>query len=459
MIPRPARSRAAARLSAWAAALALAAGPALGQSNDEIQTGIQLNFSTPGARSLALGGAFLGAADDATAAYTNPAGLTQLVEPEASFEARAWRFESRFADRGHVPETGLTGIGIDTIDGLEEGSLADETAGLSFLSYVHTAGRWAFAAYRHQLADFRASLEMHGPFVGGRNTRDRIFPARSELALEIANYGLSAAYRLRDDLSLGLGLSYFDFELASQTDRYLRAERTGDPLVDVLTGNFYGPADFRPENVTNTQTQDGDDSAFGLAAGWLWKIDGRWSVGGVFRQGPELDFRATFTDGPASGRPGQVDPTLGGDGIYHVPDVWGLGVAWRPSDSMLLTFDWDRVRYSELADRAVNLLRAAQSDPGRFVMDDADELHLGFEYQGLAAKLPWSVRLGAWHDPDHRLRYEGPAENLRARFRAGEDELHWAAGVGLVVARFQLDLAADVSEQVTTLSLSGVARF
>lgn len=457
MTPRHAPSRAACL--GWAAALALAASPALAQSNDEIQTGIQFNFSTPGARSLALGGAFLGAADDATAAYTNPAGLTQLVEPEASFEARAWRFESAFADRGHVPETALSGVGVDTIDGLEQGSLADETAGLSFLSYVHTTGRWAFAAYRHQLADFRASLEMHGPFVGPRTTRDRISPAKSALALEIANYGLSAAYRLNGGVSLGLGLSYFDFELASRTDRFFRAERTGDPLVDVLTGNFYGPADFRPENVTNVQTQAGDDRAVGLTAGLLWKIDGRWSVGGVFRQGPELDFRATFTDGPASDRPGEVDPTLGGEGTYHVPDVWGLGAAYRLTDSMLLTFDWDHVRYSELADGALNLLRAAQGDPGRFVMDDADELHLGFEYQGLTAKLPWSVRLGAWHDPDHKLRYEGPAENLRARFRAGEDELHWAAGVGLVVRRFQLDLAADVSERVKTLSLSGVARF
>jgi long-subunit fatty acid transport protein len=281
----------------------------------------------------------------------------------------------------------------------------------------------------------------------------------SELALEIVNYGLSAAYRLNDSVSLGLGLSYFDFELASETHRFLRANRTDDLQVDVLTGNFYGPADFRPENIANIQTQDGDDQAVAAEAGVLWKIDDRWSVGGVFRQGPEFDFRAVFIDGPASDRPGQVDPLLGGEGTYHVPDVWGLGTAFRATDSMLFTFDWDYVRYSELAEDVVNLLRAALVNPGRFVMDDVHELHLGFEYQGLSARLPWSVRLGAWHDPDHRLRYEGPAENLRVRFRAGEDELHWSAGVGLVVARFQLDLAADVSEWTTTLSVSGVARF
>ena len=37
---------------------------------------LQLSFSDPGARSAGLGGAFVALADDATAAFANPAGLT-----------------------------------------------------------------------------------------------------------------------------------------------------------------------------------------------------------------------------------------------------------------------------------------------------------------------------------------------------------------------------------------------
>ena len=48
---------------------------------------IEFDFSNPGARSLAMGGAFVGLADDATAAYANPAGLTALLQPEVSLEA------------------------------------------------------------------------------------------------------------------------------------------------------------------------------------------------------------------------------------------------------------------------------------------------------------------------------------------------------------------------------------
>ena len=107
---------AACGLGGW-----LFAAPLLAQSNDEIQSALQWNLSTPGARSLALGGAFIGLADDATAAYANPAGLAQLPRPELSVEGRGWDFTSRFVDRGHQPATGVTGIGVDIVDGLEFG--------------------------------------------------------------------------------------------------------------------------------------------------------------------------------------------------------------------------------------------------------------------------------------------------------------------------------------------------
>ena len=52
---------------------------------------LQFSFSDPGARSMGFGGAFVALADDATAAFSNPAGLTQLLRPEISIEGRRWR--------------------------------------------------------------------------------------------------------------------------------------------------------------------------------------------------------------------------------------------------------------------------------------------------------------------------------------------------------------------------------
>jgi long-subunit fatty acid transport protein len=440
--------------------LAALATPALrAQSNDEIQSALQWNLSTPGARSLALGGAFLALADDATAAYANPAGLAQLARPEISVEGRVWDFTSRFVDRGHQPATGVTGIGVDVVDGLQLGERRDRSAAVSFASYVHGGGRVAWAVYRHQLADFEASLLSHGPFAGQRESPGRAVPASARLRLDIESWGAAAAYRPHAELSLGLALAWQRFRLRSHTDRFDRRDRTGDPFVDGLTGGFFGPADFLPDNVLNVQTLAGSDEDLGGSLGVLWRPLSAWSVGAVYRRGGDFGFRAQFVHGPASAQPGAVEPTVGGEGVFHAPDSVGAGVAWRPRDDLVIAFDWQRVGYSALADDLVNVLLAARGEESDFSIADADELHLGAEYQAVSWRLPMAFRLGVWHDPDHRLRYGGRNPVLRARFAPGDDQLHLCGGLGMVLGRAQVDLAVDSSELVDTVSLSTVARF
>jgi long-subunit fatty acid transport protein len=75
------------------------------------------SFSNPGARSLGFAGAFAALADDATAAYANPAGLVQLTRPEVSFEARLWNRSPSFIAGGRA-EGEPTGQGIDTRQGI-----------------------------------------------------------------------------------------------------------------------------------------------------------------------------------------------------------------------------------------------------------------------------------------------------------------------------------------------------
>ena len=71
-----------------AAVLTMTAVPAHAQTGQTAQIPLQFDFLNPGARSLALGSAFTAVADDATAAFTNPAGLTYLIKPEVSAEFR-----------------------------------------------------------------------------------------------------------------------------------------------------------------------------------------------------------------------------------------------------------------------------------------------------------------------------------------------------------------------------------
>ena len=64
------------------------AQPAMALTDEEIFRKFRFNFVNPGARSLALGGAFISIADDATAAQANPAGLNFLLTQEYFVETR-----------------------------------------------------------------------------------------------------------------------------------------------------------------------------------------------------------------------------------------------------------------------------------------------------------------------------------------------------------------------------------
>ncbi len=67
-------------------------------------------FNTPGARANAMGGAFIGMADDASAAYSNPAGLTILPKPEVSVEYKSAKYENTFYNNAERRRSRLPGV-------------------------------------------------------------------------------------------------------------------------------------------------------------------------------------------------------------------------------------------------------------------------------------------------------------------------------------------------------------
>lgn len=448
---------------------------ALAQTNLETNAGIQFNFSTPGAANLALGGAFLALADDATAAYTNPAGLTNLLDPELHLETRSWKYTHLFTDRGRIEGRAPTfceGTGIpesqciDTMAGLSDGEAEDRVDGVSFLSYVHPRNKWVFAVYRHELVNFEANFRTQGAFLErtrGRSpsgipgeTDGRLASLDSRMDLEVVTFGFAAAFRPHERLSVGASVAYFDFALRSRTDRFV------PPL--------YKLADFRADKVVNFQTQNGTDSNVGITLGISWESpNGVWSLGAVYRPGPAFDFRAESRRGETSTVPFVEAES---DAVFHIPDAYGMGVALRPSDAVRVTLDVDRVEYGDLLDDFVDIFDLAALFPGdppevpprdpeldRFAIDDVTELHVGFEYFFYRAKIPLLLRLGAWHDPDHSLRFEGKNAGFQAVFRQRDGQTHLSFGLGIARDRFQVDAGYDYADRVSTLALSATYHF
>ena len=92
-------------------------------------------------------------------------------------------------------------------------------------------------------------------------------------------------------------------------------------------------------------------------------------------------------------------------------------------------------------------------------MDDADELHLGFEYVVIKATPIIALRSGIWMDPDHQIRFVGGDEFASGLLRAGDDQVHYAVGFGMVLRKFQIDVGVDLSDLVRTASLSAIYTF
>ena len=173
-------------------------------TDEEIFRSFSLNLSTPGARARGMGGAFIGKADDATAAVTNPAGLTLLVRPEVAAEYRFSNSKSLATNIVGIPVTNYDvspspivnpdpGGNLDP--GVAEFHANDKSENvneLGFFSVVYPFSGVTIAFSRHELINTDASVSgslSSSPF---HFVEANSFAGRVNIA--DTNYGISAAF-------------------------------------------------------------------------------------------------------------------------------------------------------------------------------------------------------------------------------------------------------------------------
>lgn len=426
------------------------ASTASAQVDYEIMASLQFNFSNPGARSLAMAGALTGAGDDATGAWTNPGGLTNITRPEVGVEFRGFNFQTPFVQGGRFSGT-VANQGFDTVSGVVTGFSDNSTHSLSFVSAVVPKSRFAFAFYRTEVANFETNVVTDGIFYNDpASGNSRAFPLEGALEVKIANFGGSAAIRLTDQVSAGVGVSFYDFELDSTSRRF------GAFFGGVAPGTFLGPPLRTNDNVLSREFINGDDTAIGVNVGASISPNDKFRIGASYRQGPKFDIdyhRENFA--------GNLIGTENSS-QFKVPDVIAVGVLIKPVDSLNVTVDFRRIMYSQL----IGEMGLGFTVPGvteeDYVLDDGNEVRAAGEYlftnlpSGLSAI---AIRGGVWHDPDHRIRYEGPFQADSVLYKPGESEMHYTGGAGIVFEKAQFDVGFDRSETVKTFSVSAVLRF
>lgn len=408
---------------------------------------IQFDFLNPGARSLALGSAFSGLADDATAAFTNPAGLLQLGRPEISVEGRFRQLKTSFLSSGRISGNVLN-IGEDRVTGPVYGEDEDSGFGASFVSFTYPSRRWAIAGYRHELTRVENEFLYRGvferaTFAGVTDDRSRDIPLTGGRRISIDNYGAAAAFRVNRRLTVGAGVTVQDFQLEAAF------RRTG------LTDLFSAP-DL--SQTGSTATQIGDDVGVGFNVGVQAQLSPQWRVGAVVRRAPDFEFT-------------QIDvipfrPTLTRTGEFQVPDTLAVGFAWRPADHVVVAGDYVRVGYGALKRDFVDLQAISSGREDQLAIDDGNEFHVGLEWVFTDLKGTPALRGGFWFDPDHTVRYisNGSGDQLDTRFRfilpGGDDLWHYTFGAGIALSRvFEINGAADFTERSSYASASVIVRF
>lgn len=455
----------------------LLALPVSAQNVDiEALSGLQFNFGNPGARSLGMGGAFLGLADDASAAEANPAGLTILRKPEVSIEGRNYLEQQLFTTSGTYPQverTGFTHYSDRVVPTFASAVLPIKnkfTLGLYFHQPLKNQGGGVVAPFEDPvtgavtpLPNFFLPAE-NNQIVGDPITRQqcldrraqtknpfsclefRIDPFISALDVRQRTFGLAGAWQVHPKFSIGATVRHQRFIERAATLRYSQQFSLKQAVIQATA------------RVKNGQVENVEETDTTFTAGFKWSPHEKISIGGVYKQGPSFDAPLFYADTTSSFEFSQVATTS-----FHIPDIAGLGISVRPIPVLTINADAVHVKYSNLVDNFVSAVADVRTLEDPFKAEDVTELHLGAEYF-FAMKIPFALRAGYWRDPKHSLEWNGPinrpdfiAESML--YPEGEDQTHYSIGAGVAWPRFQIDAAYDTSKHYKVGSLSIVTRF
>ena len=430
----------------------------------------QFNLGVSGARANSLGGAFIGVADDATAATTNPAGLTMLTRLETSVHIRPRRTEisELAANRKQWDERkDYSHFQTD----LAYGDIVVPFKKLTFAGYwdVVTKAENHFEYQQFSTPEFADpdTLKLHHILQGIGNIPGR----KAHYDLQVINIGLAAAYPF-SFYAMSLGFSF----QVTKLDFYLSETQYYD--ASLLQNKFDTPTGFEntPQNVYSVRTIDDTDWAVSYTLGLLLKPHARLSVGLVYNRRPELKVLSEifFPDYFLQNNECYLPATAENETIIlKLPDSYGIGLYYRLTDWLRISTDVVRIEYSDISNNKLTDLVQANPDSGIYKIpdgisdlkiDNAIEFHFGVEYLMSFKKLKLALRGGLYTDPFHLAYAINDNTMLKTLFpkKQEDDNLnvdivglvwHYSAGCGIGINDVIMDICAKLSTHLVESEL------
>lgn len=490
----------------WIAAGALlfvGSGAARAQFESPLLSKVQLNLVNPGGKSLAMGGAFVSLADDATAALANPSGLPQIRSWQFGASGKGFQFAPTFSTANYF-SSGPTAsdFSFDSLDTYEFKSSASD---LEYASLVGPLARnVSIALYR--AVNLRYKLDSGDVSNAGVNRyRAFLFNRGSVEATSLDEFG---GVDLRNEVwGASVGGKFGPLSVgAGVTLNKLRYELTAGPsgthqiVLNADNGSRTGVRDLRNDDDISVSVSSGTKSGWVIGMRYdLWE-PARLAIGAVYRHSPTFDVgysvRAFV---PATGQV-VADFACGKDdtvhniagsrlcGSFRVPDDWSVGVSGNLfAQNLILAVEVQRIRYSQLNDGFVSFLVYKPSTADRSAASGSNEdgtiPHVGLEYTVSSTGLELAFRAGYYREPAHGTRLtlypdanrDGKADTgsspsnitdppltdaYNVSFDGGQVQNHVSLGVGASVARhLSIDAAYDYSKSTKSFVLSAFYRF
>jgi long-chain fatty acid transport protein len=337
-----------------------------------------LNLNGLGSKAIAMGGAFVGLADDYSAIFWNPAGIAQFnmktfgltvddVIPSGTYELQGI-VDAKTVSKHFL--TGLVGYYHPVSDDLVVGIGAYTPSGLG--------AEW-------DGADF-------APVAAGG-----VYDWMSKIGVVTISPVL--AYKISDQFSFGatFNFNYGMFDI--KTHAGIVRDPLGNPVINPYTGGVFD---------LGQQIMEMSGWGYGATFGVLYTSD-YFNIGATLRTPSKITFKgdATISDFDIIG---MINPALAGVSIPTTSEVEGEvtypmwlcgGVAFMPADGLTLTADlqhtnWEKVDVVEFmfSDPVWQLITGGSDE---FVLHfrNATQIRFGIEYEmnGLA------LRGGYYWDP------------------------------------------------------------
>ena len=290
-----------------------------------------------GASALAQGNAFVARADDASAIYFNPAGLTQLQKPQLSLGASFVLPSVEYHGNGVSEDMDTK---INTLPNMYFTSPIIENklaAGIGINVPYGLQGKWDGDGFsRYVVTDFK---------------------------LSIINVNPTITYKPLSCLSIGAGLDYY--YATTDLDKHINVGL----INSSLTGTSIDPT--TPEGL---QDADLHGDAFGYNAGILYTITPQHSIGISFRSKADLDLKGKLSLSRLSGATAAVFGSSDFDTRTTtnatLPEMLSLGYAYKHNNLWSIEADvqwtnWSRFDVLKSSFDSTNPLLEANNEDVR----------------------------------------------------------------------------------------------